>query len=190
MDSTPSSHTPLPTGMTPGTWDLDTAHTEASFTARHAGITKVRGTVAVTGGALTLGDDLESSALSATLDPTTIATGNESRDQHLKSADFFHAEDAPLWTFAATGVTRTGDDTYVITGDLTVNGITRSVDLDTEFGGVARDPWGGTRAGAEASVTLSRKDFGLTWNVALEAGGVLVSDKVAVTLNVEAVQQA
>ena len=182
--------TALPQGLTAGTWALDLAHTEASFTARHAGVTKVRGTVKVTEGALVLGDTLETSSVTATLDPTTVSTGNENRDAHLKSADFFSAETAQPWTFASTAITPTGDDTYVITGDLTINGVTRSVDLETVFNGVVTDPWGGTRAGAEATVTISRKDFDLTWNVALEAGGVLVSDKVVLNLDVAAVKQA
>lgn len=182
--------TALPQGLTAGTWSLDPAHTEASFTARHAGVTKVRGTVKVVEGTLVLGDTLETSTLTATLDPTTVSTGNENRDAHLKSADFFSAETAQPWTFASTDLRQTGDATYVITGDLTINGITRSVDLATEFNGVVVDPWGGTRAGAEATVTVSRKDFGLTWNVALEAGGVLVSDKVVINLDVAAVKQA
>lgn len=182
--------TALPTGLTAGTWNLDLGHTVASFTARHAAVTKVHGTVKVTGGALVLGDTLQASTLTATLDPSTVSTGNEQRDAHLKSADFFNAETAEPWTFTATGVRQTGDATYVITGDLTINGITRSVDLDTEFTGVVTDPWGGTRAGAEATVTVSRKDFGMTWNLALEAGGVLVSDKVVINLDVAAVKQA
>ncbi len=187
---TATTTTALPTGLSAGTWNLDLGHTEASFTARHAAVTKVRGSVKVTGGALVLGDTLEASSLTATLDPSTVATGNEQRDGHLKSADFFSSETAQPWTFTSTGVRRTGEATYVITGDLTINGVTRSVDLDTEFTGVVTDPWGGTRAGAEATVTISRKDFGMTWNVALEAGGVLVSDKVVVNLDVAAVKEA
>ena len=187
---TATTQTALPQGLTSGTWALDTAHTEASFPARHAGVTKVRGTVKVTEGALVLGDTLESSTLTATLDPTTIATGNESRDGHLKSADFFNAETAQPWTFVSTGVRQTGENTYAIAGDLTINGVTKAVELATEFNGVVVDPWGGTRAGAEATLTVSRKDFGLTWNVALEAGGVLVSDKVVINLDVAAVKQA
>lgn len=185
-----TTETGLPQGLTAGTWNLDLGHSEASFTARHAGVTKVRGTVKITEGALQLGDTLEASTLTATLDPSTVSTGNENRDGHLKSADFFNAETAEPWTFVSTGVTQTGENTYVITGDLTINGVTRSVDLDTEFTGVVVDPWGGTRAGAEATLTVSRKDYGMTWNVALEAGGVLVSDKVVINLDIAAVKQA
>ncbi len=180
----------LPQGLTTGTWALDLAHTVASFTARHAAVTKVHGTVKVTGGELVLGETLESSSLTATLDPSTVNTGNEQRDDHLRSADFFDVEKSGPWTFVSTAVTQTGESTYVITGDLTINGITRSVDLATEFTGVVTDPWGATRAGAEASVTVSRKDFGIVWNVALEAGGVLVADKVVINLDAAAVKQA
>lgn len=182
--------TALPQGLTAGVWTLDLGHSEASFTARHAGVTKVRGTVKITEGTLTLGDTLENSTLTATLDPSTVTTGNENRDAHLRSADFFNAETAEPWRFVATSMKQTGDTNYVITGDLTINGITKSVDLATEFNGVVTDPWGGTRAGAEATLTVSRKDFNMTWNVALEAGGVLVSDKVVINLDVAAVKQA
>jgi len=182
--------TALPQALTTGTWALDLGHSEASFTARHAGVTKVRGTVKITEGAVVVGDTLETSSLTATLDPSTVSTGNEGRDGHLKSADFFNAETAQPWTFVSTEIRQTGDESFVITGDLTINGVTKSVDLATEFNGVVVDPWGGTRAGAEATVTVSRKEFGLTWNVALEAGGVLVSDKVVINLDVAAVKQA
>ncbi len=187
---TATTETALPQGLTAGTWALDTAHSVAAFTARHAGVTKVRGTVNITEGALVLADTLEGSSLSATLDPATVNTGNETRDAHVKSADFFSAETAEPWTFVSTGVRRNSDTDYVITGDLTINGVTRSVDLATEFNGVVTDPWGGTRAGAEATVTVSRKDFNMVWNVALEAGGVLVSDKVVISLDIAAVLQA
>ena len=182
--------TALPQGLSAGTWALDLGHSEASFTARHAGVTKVRGTVKITEGTLVLGDTLEATTLTATLDPTTINTGNETRDGHLKSADFFNAETAQPWTFVSTALRQTGDTSFVVTGDLTINGVTQRVDLATEFNGVVVDPWGGTRAGAEATVTVLRKDFGLTWNVALEAGGVLVSDKIVINLDIAAVKQA
>jgi polyisoprenoid-binding protein YceI len=181
--------TTLPQGLTAGTWALDLGHTVASFTARHAAVTKVRGTVKVIEGALVLGDTLETSSVTAKLDPSTVNTGNENRDAHLKSADFFSADTAEPWTFVSTAMRQTGDDTYVVTGDLTINGVTRSVDLETEFTGVVVDPWGGTRAGFEATTTVLRKDFNMTWNVALEAGGVLVSDKVVINLDIAAVKQ-
>jgi len=183
------SVTTLPTGLTAGTWAIDPSHTEASFTVRHAGISKVRGTVAVTSGAITVADDLTLSAVTATLDPSTINTNDAGRDGHLKSADFFDVETFGEWTFTSTAVTADGED-YVVTGDLTIHGVSRSVELAVEFGGAATDPFGNQRAGFSATTTISRKDFGITWNAALEAGGVLVSDKVVITLEVSAIKQA
>ena len=179
--------TALPTGLTTGTWNIDPSHTEASFTVRHAGISKVRGTVAVTSGALVVGDDLESSSVTVTLDPATVSTGDANRDGHLKSNDFFEVETFPEWTFTSTAVRESGSG-HVVVGDLTIHGVTREVELETEFNGTAVDPFGNTRAGFEASVTISRKDFGLTWNAALEAGGVLVADKVRIDLDVSAIK--
>jgi polyisoprenoid-binding protein YceI len=182
--------TTLPQGLTAGTWALDPSHTEAAFVVRHAGISKVRGTVAVTSGELVLGDDLAATSLTATLDPSTVTTGDANRDGHLKSGDFFDVEAFGQWTFASTAVRATSPTSYVITGDLTIHGVTKSVDLAVEFAGTAVDPFGNQRAGAEATTTISRKDFGLTWNAALEAGGVLVSDSVKIELDVSAIKQA
>ena len=179
----------LPAGLTTGTWAIDASHTEAAFSVRHAGISKVRGTVAVTGGAITVGEDLASTSVTATLDPSTVSTGDATRDGHLKSGDFFDVEAFGEWSFTSTAIRAEGD-AYVIAGDLTIHGETRPVELATEFNGVAVDPFGNTRAGFESSVTISRKEFGLTWNAALEAGGVLVSDKVTITLDVSAIKQA
>lgn len=179
--------TVLPAALTAGTWTIDPSHSEAAFTVRHAGIAKVRGTVAITAGTITVGEDLASSTATATLDPATISTGDAGRDGHVKSADFFDVENFATWTFTATSVAADGDD-FVVTGDLTIHGETRSVELATEFGGVAVDPFGNTRAGFSATTTISRKDFGLTWNAALEAGGVLVSDKVVISIEVSAIR--
>ncbi|MEV7973624.1 YceI family protein [Cellulomonas sp. NPDC089187] len=179
--------TALPTGLVAGTWNIDPSHTEASFTVRHAGISKVRGTVAVTGGAITVGEDLEVSAVTATLDPSTITTGDAGRDGHLKSGDFFDVEKFGEWTFTSTAVKADGED-YIVTGDLTIHGVTKSVDLAVEFGGAATDPFGNQRAGFSATLPISRKDFDLTWNAALETGGVLVSDKVNIALEVSAIK--
>jgi polyisoprenoid-binding protein YceI len=179
--------TALPTELATGTWTIDPTHSEAAFTVRHAGISKVRGTVAITAGAVTVTD--EGASVTATLDPSTVSTGDANRDGHLKSGDFFDVEKFGQWTFASTEVRQDGGD-WVIVGDLTIHGETRTVELVTEFNGVAVDPFGNTRAGFESSVTISRKDFGLTWNAALEAGGVLVSDKVVITLDVSAIKQA
>ena len=186
---TATATTTLPAGLATGTYAIDASHTEAAFTVRHAGISKVRGTVAVTSGAITVGEDLTVTSVTATLDPATVSTGDANRDGHLKSGDFFDVEKFGQWTFTSTQVRVEGSE-YVVVGDLTLHGVTQQVELATEFNGVAVDPFGNTRAGFEASVTISRKDFGLTWNAALEAGGVLVSDKVVISLDVSAIKQA
>ncbi|AEI13047.1 MULTISPECIES: YceI family protein [Cellulomonas] len=179
--------TALPTELTAGTWTIDPSHSEAAFTVRHAGISKVRGTIGITGGEITVAED--GASVTATLDPSTVSTGDANRDGHLKSGDFFDVEAFGEWSFTSTDVRQDGGD-YVIVGDLTIHGVTQSVELATEFNGVAVDPFGNTRAGFEASTTISRKDFGLTWNAALEAGGVLVSDKVTITLDASAIKAA
>lgn len=183
------STTTLPAGLVTGTWAIDASHSEASFTVRHAGISKVRGTVTITEGTLTVGDDLSTTSVTATLDPASISTGDANRDGHLKSADFFDVEQFGAWSFTSTAV-RPDGDAYVIVGDLTIHGVTKSVELETVFNGTAVDPFGNTRAGFEATLTISRKEFGLTWNAALEAGGVLVADKVRIDLDVSAIKQA
>src|SRR3954465_11011708 len=142
--------TALPTGLTTGTWAVDASHTEAAFTVRHAGISKVRGTVAVTEGTVVVGEDLGSTSVSVTLDPATVTTGDANRDGHLKSGDFFDVEKFGQWTFVSTGVRAEGDD-YVVAGDLTIHGVTQQVELATEFTGTATDPFGNLRAGFSAS---------------------------------------
>lgn len=179
--------TTLPAGLTTGTWTIEPSHSSAEFTVRHAGIAKVRGSVAITEGAITIGEDLASSSVTATLDPATIDTRDANRDGHLKSADFFEVETYPTWSFTSTSIEARGDD-YVIVGDLTIHGVTKPVELRTEFNGAATDPFGAARLGFSATTEFSRKEFGLTWNAALETGGVLVSDTVKVALEIEAVQ--
>ena len=122
------------------------------------------------------------------LDPTTITTNNELRDGHLKGSDFFEVEKHPAITFRSTGAKPDGD-TIVMTGDLTIRGVTNSVDVVWEFGGLVKDPWGATRAGFEGSATINRKEWGLTYNTALETGGVLIADKVKLVLEVEAAKR-
>lgn len=187
---TSSTTTALPQGLTTGTWTIDPSHSEASFTVRHAGISKVRGTVAIASGELVLGETLADSTLTATLDPATVSTGDANRDGHLKSGDFFDVEKFGQWTFVSTEIRQAGGSTYEIAGDLTIHGVTQHVEIATEFNGTATDPFGNLRAGAEATTTISRKDFGLTWNAALEAGGVLVADKVRIDLDVSVIKQA
>jgi polyisoprenoid-binding protein YceI len=180
--------TPLPAGLTTGTYAVDTSHSTASFTARHAGISKVRGTIGIAAGTITVGEDLESSSVVVELDAAAVNTGDENRDQHLRSADFWHAEERPTWTFASTSVTP-GNDGYVVAGDLTINGVTQTVELPVDFEGTAKDPFGNDRAGFESELQISRKEFDLTWNAALETGGFLVGDKVKISLDVSAIAQ-
>ncbi|MEG3616003.1 YceI family protein [Isoptericola haloaureus] len=180
--------TPLPSDLSTGTYAVDAGHSTASFSVRHAGISKVRGTIGIAAGTITVGEDLESSAVAVELDAAAINTGDENRDQHLKSADFWHAEERPTWTFTSTAVTA-DDDGYVVTGDLTINGVTQSIDLPVAFEGAAVDPFGNKRAGFESELVINRKDFGLTWNAALETGGVLVGEKVKIALDVSAIEQ-
>ncbi|MGY5766164.1 YceI family protein [Brachybacterium sp. DNPG3] len=165
--------------LTPGTWTLDASHTSAGFTVRHAGISKVRGHFGEVEGSLTVA---EGGALSfaASLRVDSVSTGNPDRDGHLKSADFFDAENFPEITFVSTSVQ--GDE---LVGDLTIHGVTKPVTLNLSYEGAATDPFGTYRAGFTADLKISRKEFGLTWNAALEAGGVLVSDEVKIAIEAE-----
>ena len=183
-----SAQLTLPAGLAAGTWTIEPSHSSATFTVRHAGIAKVRGSVAITEGAVVVGED-GTASVTATLDPATIDTRDANRDAHLRSADFFDVETYPTWTFVSTGLEADGDD-HVVVGDLTIHGVTRPVRLATEFNGAATDPFGASRVGFSATTEISRKDFGLTWNAALETGGFLVSDNVKVALEISAIKQA
>lgn len=184
---TEAATTTLPQALAAGTYTIDPAHSAAHFTVRHAGISKVRGTVAITSGAITVGESLEASAVTAELDAASVDTGSADRDAHLRTADFWDVEKNPTWTFVSTAVAADGDD-LTLTGDLTLNGVTQSVALELEYTGSAVDAFGAPRAAFEAHTEISRKDFGLTWNATLEAGGVLVSDKVKIELDISALR--
>ena len=186
---TTTTTTALPADVRPGTWTVETSHSRAGFTVRHAGISKVHGSVAITGGEIVIGQTLEDSSVTATLDAASVDTGSEQRDGHLRSADFFEVDVHPTWEFRSTAIRADGDD-YAIDGNLSIRGTTRPVTLKTVFEGAATDPFSVARLGATATVEISRKEFGLTWNAALETGGVLVADKVTITLDIEAVAQA
>ncbi|MCT1776776.1 YceI family protein [Brachybacterium sp. p3-SID957] len=166
-------------GLTPGVWTLDPAHTSASFTVRHAGISKARGQFADVEGTLTVGEGQDVS-FQAVMKTASIGTGNEDRDNHLRSGDFFDAETFPEITFVSTKVE--GDELH---GELTIRDTTRPVVLDFAYEGAATDPFGVYRAGFTGETTISRKEFGLTWNAALETGGVLVSDDVRISIEAE-----
>lgn len=173
------------TGLDAGTWAVDAAHTEVGFVARHLVVTKVRGAFTGVEGTVTVADPIEGSSVEVTVQMDTVNTRNADRDGHLKSADFFDVENFPTMTFKSTSFT--GSE---LTGDLTIKDVTKPVTFDVEFGGVATDPWGNTKAGFEASATVLRKDWGLNWNAALEGGGVLVSDKIELVLDVQLLKQA
>ena len=174
--------------LTTGTWTVDPSHSNVGFTARHLMVTKVRGSFGAFAGAITVADDPLQSKVEAAVEAASITTADESRDGHLKSADFFDVENFPTWTLVSTGLTAKGGNEYTLTGDLTIKGVTKSVSFDLEFDGVATDPWGNTKAGFTAETEISRKEFGLEWNVALETGGVLVGDKVKIQLDIQAVK--
>jgi polyisoprenoid-binding protein YceI len=170
-----------------GTWELDTAHTSVNFSVRHMMVAKVRGSFKSFHGAIVIAEDPLASSVTVVIDTESINTADETRDTHLKSGDFLEAEKYPTLTFASTEVRNAGGDDYEIDGTMTIRDITRPLTLNGTFSGVQKDPWGGTRLGFEANTEFSRKDFGLEWNVALEAGGFVVGDKIKVELEVEAV---
>jgi polyisoprenoid-binding protein YceI len=174
--------------LTTGTWNVDPSHSNVGFTARHLMVTKVRGSFGTFAGSITVADDPLQSKVEATVEAASISTADENRDGHLKSADFFDVENFPTWTLVSTGLTAKGGNEYTLTADLTIKGVTKSVSFDLEFDGVATDPWGNTKAGFTAETEISRKEFGLEWNVALETGGVLVGDKVKIQLDIQAVK--
>ncbi len=168
-----------------GTWTIDPSHSEVGFTVRHL-MSKVRGTFTEFGGQLVTTTDPLGSSVEVTIASASITTHNEQRDGHLRTADFFDPERGGQLAFVSTGVT--GDaDGYVISGDLTINGITRPVELAAEFLGVAVDGYGLTRVGAEATTSISRKEYGVEFNVPLDGGKLLIGDKVDISLSIQAI---
>jgi polyisoprenoid-binding protein YceI len=169
-----------------GDYVLDPSHTTIGFTARHAMVTKVRGHFSQFEGTAHVDtSNPANSSVKVVIEAASVTTGNEQRDGHLRTPDFFDIENHPTMTFTSTGLEGSGSD-YKLHGDLTLKGVTRPVTFDLEVGGVAKDPWGNTKAGFTASTTVNRKDFGLTYNAALETGGVLIGDKVTIELDIEA----
>ena len=174
-----------------GSYALDPAHTRIGFVARHAMVTKVRGAFGTFEGRAEVdGADLSRSTVVLTIEAASIDTGNEQRDGHLRSNDFLAMDQFPQITFTSTAVRPTGPEALEITGDLTVRGVTRPVTVPFTFEGAAVDPFGNARIGFEGATTISRQDFGITWNAPLEAGGVLVSDKVTLQFDVSAIRTA
>jgi polyisoprenoid-binding protein YceI len=174
-------------GYIAGTYDIDPVHTDVSFTVRHMMVSKVRGKFHGVTGTIVLAERPEDSSVEAEIDLSTIDTGNEQRDDHMRSADFFEVARFPKMTFRSTSVRAKDDDELVVTGELTLKGVTRTVDLVLEVNGFAKDPYGGTRAGFSASTTLNRKDFGVTIDMPMDGGGAVVGDKIQVNIEIEAV---
>lgn len=174
-----------------GTYVIDASHSALSFVARHAVVTKVRGNFTdFEGTAQINGADLPSSSVTVTIQTASVDTRSAQRDEHLRGADFFDVETYPTITFVSTAVRQTADNEVEVTGDLTIKGVTNSITLPLEYTGTAVDPFGNTRVGFEGAVTVNRKDYGLTWNAALETGGVLVSEKVTLEFDISAIKQA
>ncbi|REF29414.1 YceI family protein [Calidifontibacter indicus] len=171
-----------------GTYVIDPAHSEIGFVARHAMVTKVRGSFKEFEGTATTGENLAGATIDLTINVASVDTRSADRDGHLKSADFFDVEKYPSITFKSTDIKADGSD-LVVTGDLTIMETTKPVTVEFEYNGAAVDPFGNERIGFEGKTVVNRKDFGLTWNAALEAGGVLVSDKVTLTFDISAIKQ-
>lgn len=170
----------------PGTFTLDPAHIRVGFVARHLMVSKVRGSFTEVSGTITIADDPAQSAVDVTIQTASVHTGVEQRDGHLRSADFFESETYPTITFRSTGLLTKGGNEFTLVGDLTVKQVTQSVELEVEFEGVAKSPWGKEVLGFSATTEVDREVFGLTWNQALEAGGVVVSKRIKIEIEGEA----
>ena len=172
----------------PGTFSVDAAHTRVGFVAKHLMVTKVRGAFAEVEGSLTIPDDPMQASAEATMQAASLSTGSADRDAHVRSGDFLDVERYPTVTYRSTGVTAVSGDSFTVAGELTIRDVTRPVELTVEIDGVAADPWGGERVSLTARGEIDREEFGLTWNVALEGGGVLVSKKVVLEIEAQAVR--
>ncbi len=176
------------TAITTGTWALDPTHTEIGFTVRHI-MSKVRGKFETFEGTVVTADDVTDSRVDVSVDLNSINTGTADRDNHLRSSDFFEVENHPTMTFASTGVVEKAPGELVVQGDLTIKGVTKPLELAVEVLGEGGDPWGGTRVGVEATGLISRKEFGIDFNIPLEGGKVVIGDKISIVINAEAVLQ-
>ena len=173
-------------GYVAGTWTIDPVHSEVGFSVWHMMVSKVRGRFNTFSGEIVTGEKPANSSVTAEIDLASIITGNEQRDAHIRSADFFEVETYPKMTFRSTGVREDGDD-YILDGELTLKGVTKTVPLRLELNGFAEDPYGGTRAGFTATTEINRGDFNVSFNAPMQNGGVVVSDKVNIHLEIEAV---
>jgi polyisoprenoid-binding protein YceI len=173
----------------PGTWKVDHIHSDLRITARHLMVAKVRGTFEDFDATIVVGEDPLDSTVQIEAKAASVTTGTTDRDNHLRSADFLDVEQYPLVTFESTSLKPSGDE-WKLTGDLTIRGVTRPVTFDLVFEGATTDPYGNTKAGFSAEGEIERRDWGLTWNVPLENGGVLVSEKFKIEFDIEADLQA
>ncbi|MEM7274893.1 MAG: YceI family protein [Actinomycetota bacterium] len=170
--------------IAPGTWTIEPAHSEVGFTVRHLGLSKVRGRFNAFSGSVTVGEDATASSVEATIDLASVDTNNPDRDNHLRSTDFFDVDTHPTMVFRSTGVTESA-----LSGDLTINGVTKPVSLDLDFHGVAVDGYETTRAGFSASGQILRSDYGIDFNAPLGMDGMLIGDKVEIELEIQVVPQ-
>ncbi len=176
--------------MAKSKWVLDASHSSVDFTIRHMMIAKVKGTFHTFNAEIEAdADDLTTASINFEVDLASIDTRNEDRDNHLRSGDFFEIEKHPKMTFKATNIKKTGSDTYDLTGDLTIRGVTRQETFNVTYEGAGKDPWGNEKAGFSAEGKINRSDYGLTYNAVLETGGVLIGDEVKVSLEIEAAKQ-
>jgi polyisoprenoid-binding protein YceI len=176
-------------GYVAGTWEIDPVHSEVGFVARHMMVSKVRGRFTQFSGEFVTAADPLQSSVTATIDLTSLQTGNEQRDQHIRSADFFEVDKYQTMTYRSTGLRAEGDH-FVLDGELTLKDHTKEVPLTLELNGFGPDPFGGTRAGFTATGEINRRDFGVNFSAPMETGGVVVSDKITLQLEIEAVLKA
>ncbi|HEX4983512.1 MAG TPA: YceI family protein [Ilumatobacteraceae bacterium] len=172
-----------------GLWSVDPGHAEVGFVGRHFGLTKVRGRFTGVAATVVIADEIAASSVEVVIDMASVSSGDQSRDDHLRSADLFDVENHPVATFRSAGIVTNGSSGS-IAGELTIKGVTRPVTLDVEYLGHVTDPWGGERAVFSANTTINREQWGLTWNMLLEAGGLLVSKEIRLEIEVELVRQA
>jgi polyisoprenoid-binding protein YceI len=173
--------------LTPGTWNVDPTHSGLNFTVKHLMVSKVRGRFGAFTGTIVIDGDPLKSSVKASAQVASIDTNEKSRDEHLRTGDFFDAEKFPTIDFASTKIQKAGDD-FVLHADLTIKGITKNVKFDLEFEGTGKDPWGNLKAGFSAKAEINRKEWGLEYNAALETGGVLIGEKVKLELDIQAVK--
>ncbi|MEO7556846.1 MAG: YceI family protein [Acidimicrobiales bacterium] len=173
----------------PGTYAIDTSHTQVGFVVRHLMVSKVRGRFTDFSGTVTVGERPEDSSVEVSVELASVDSGDDKRDGHLRSADFFNTDEHPTMTYTSTSVKPRGDTDWIVEGNLTALGVTKPVTLEVSFEGASLDPWGGTRIGFSADGEINRDDFGVSWNQALESGGVVVGKKVTLDIEAEAIKE-